>query len=151
MAGVELRSPAFNDHDLMPARLSKPGGNVSPPLRWSGIPDGTEELVLLCEDADTPGAEPFLHWLVTGIDPNTTGVDEGQVPQGGREWPNGFGTTGWGGPQPPKGDDPHRFFFRLYAVSQPIELPPAPMAEQARRAAEQHELASGTMVGLFAR
>jgi Raf kinase inhibitor-like YbhB/YbcL family protein len=151
MAGVELRSSAFNDHDLMPGRLSKPGGNVSPPLRWSGIPDGTEELVLLCEDPDAPGGEPFLHWLVTGIDPNTTGVDEGQVPQGGQEWPNGFGTTGWGGPQPPKGDNPHRYFFRLYAVSRPLDVPPTPMAEQARRAAEQRELASGTLVGTFAR
>jgi Raf kinase inhibitor-like YbhB/YbcL family protein len=151
MAGVELRSSAFNDHDLMPERLSKPGGNVSPPLRWSGIPDGTEELVLLCEDPDAPGGEPFLHWLVTGIDPKTAGVDEGQVPQGGQEWPNGFGTTGWGGPQPPKGDNPHRYFFRLYALSQPFEVPPAPMAEQARRAAEQRELASGTLVGTFGR
>ncbi|MBX6357053.1 MAG: YbhB/YbcL family Raf kinase inhibitor-like protein [Micromonosporaceae bacterium] len=149
MAGVQLRSSAFNDHDLMPARLSKPGGNVSPPLQWSGIPEGTEELVLLCEDGDSP--QPFLHWLVTGIDPATTGVDEGQVPRGGQEWPNGFGTTGWAGPQPPMGDNPHRYFFRLYAVSQPLDMPSTPTAEQVRQAAEHQELASGTLVGTFAR
>jgi Raf kinase inhibitor-like YbhB/YbcL family protein len=149
MAGVELRSSAFNDNDLMPGRLSKPGGNVSPPLQWSGIPDGTEELVLLCEDADAQ--QPFLHWLVTGIDPATTGVGEGQIPQGGREWPNGFGSTGWGGPQPPKGDNPHRYFFHLYAVSQPLDVPSTPMAEEVRRVAEQNQLASGTLVGTFAR
>lgn len=149
MAGVQLRSTAFNDHDLMPGRLSKPGGNLSPPLQWSGVPDGTEELVLLCEDADA--REPFLHWLVTGIDPHTTSVGEGQVPQGGREWPNGFGTVGWGGPQPPIGDDPHRYFFRLYAVSQPVQVPPNPAAEGVRQAAAQRELASGTLVGRFAR
>lgn len=149
MAGIELRSSAFNDHDLMPGRLSKPGGNVSPPLQWAGIPDGTEELVLLCEDFDAP--QPFLHWLVTGIEPGTNGVGEGQVPDGGKEWPNGFGSTGWGGPQPPKGDNPHRYFFHLYAVSRPLDVPETPMAEDVRRAAEQQELASGTLVGTFYR
>jgi Raf kinase inhibitor-like YbhB/YbcL family protein len=150
MAGLELRSSAFNDHDLMPGRLSKPGGNVSPPLQWSGVPDGTEELVLLVEDQDSVG-EPFLHWLVTGIDPSAGGFGEGQTPPGGQEWTNGFGATGWGGPQPPIGDNPHRYFFHLYAVSQPLDLPVQPDSTDVRQAAEQQELASGTLVGEFAR
>jgi Raf kinase inhibitor-like YbhB/YbcL family protein len=150
MAGVTLRSSAFNDHDLMPERLSKLGGNASPPLEWSGVPDDAAELVLLCEDPDA-GAEPFLHWLVTGIDPATSEVAEGRVPPNGREWTNGFGTTGWGGPQPPKGDAPHRYFFHLYAVSEPLDLPAQPRATEVRQAAEKHELASGTLVGTFAR
>lgn len=150
MAGIELRSSAFNDHDLMPDRFSRPDGNVSPPLQWSAAPEGTAELVLLCEDHDSPG-EPFVHWLVTGIDPNTTEVAEGDAPEGGREWPNGFGTKGWGGPQPSKGDEPHRFFFHLYALSAQLELREPPTAGSVRRAAEQREIASGTMVGLFAR
>lgn len=149
MAGIELRSSAFNDHDLMPGRYSRSDRNVSPPLQWSDIPEGTEELVLLCEDVD--GARPFVHWLVTGIDPDTMGVAEDHVPAGGQEWPNGFGSTGWEGPQPPKGDDPHRYFFHLYAVSEPLDLGPRPTADEVRRAAEQRELASGTTVGLFAR
>lgn len=150
MAGIELRSSAFNDHDLMPDRFSRPDGNVSPPLQWSSAPEGAAELVLLCEDRDSPG-EPFLHWLVTGIDPNTTEVAEGDSPEGGREWPNGFGTKGWGGPQPPKGDDPHRFFFHLYALSEPLNLQAPPTAENIRHTAEQLTIASGTTVGLFAR
>jgi Raf kinase inhibitor-like YbhB/YbcL family protein len=150
MSGLEMRSSAFNDHDLMPGRLSKPGGNVSPPLQWSGVPGGAEELVLLCEDQDSVG-EPFLHWLVTGIDPAAGGVGEGKTPPGGQEWTNGFGTTGWGGPQPPVGDSPHRYFFRLYAVSRPLDQPDPPLAAEVRRAAEQRQLASGTLVGAFAR
>ena len=150
MAGIELRSSAFNDHDLMPERFSRSDGNVSPPLEWSAPPEGTEELVLLCEDAEgRPG--PFLHWLVTGIDPRTTGVAEDHVPEGGQEGPNDWGSTGWDGPQPPKGDEPHRYFFHLYAVAEPLDLGPRPTAEEARRAAERRALASGTMVGLFAR
>ncbi len=150
MSGLELRSTAFNDHDMMPERLSKPAGNASPPLQWSGVPEDAEELVLLCEDMDA-GRTPFLHWLVTGIDPSATGVGEGEVPPGGQEWTNNFGSTGWGGPQPPIGDDPHRYFFRLYAVAAPPVLPEAPGADDARRAAEDLELASGNLVGRFAR
>jgi Raf kinase inhibitor-like YbhB/YbcL family protein len=150
MAGIELRSTAFNDHDMMPGRLSKPGGNMSPPLQWSGVPDGTEELVLLVEDPDA-GPQPFLHWLVTGIDPGTSGIGEGEAPPGGQQWPNGFGATGWSGPQPPIGDNPHRYFFRLYALPQPLDVTSPPQAEDIRKAAEKRELASGTLVGRFAR
>lgn len=150
MAGLELRSSAFNDHDLMPERLSKSGGNVSPPLQWDLVPEGAEELVLLCEDPDA-GPEPFLHWLVTGINPAATAVGENEIPQGGRAWPNEFGTTGWGGPHPPVGDNPHRYFFRLYAVAAPLDIPPGARAREVRRAAEELELASGTLVGTFAR
>jgi Raf kinase inhibitor-like YbhB/YbcL family protein len=150
MAGIALRSPAFSDHDLLPQRLSKPGGNVSPPLQWEDVPDGTEELVLLCEDPDA-GGTPFLHWLVTGIDPATGGFGEGEVPASGREWSNDFGTVGWGGPQPPVGDEPHRYFFRLYAVSEPPRLPARPRATDVHRAVQGHELASGHLVGRFAR
>jgi hypothetical protein len=150
MAGIELRSEAFNDHDLMPQRLSRKGGNVSPPLVWSGVPEDATELVLLCEDPDA-GAEPFLHWLVTGIDPAVGEVPEGRVPSKGREWTNGFGATGWAGPQPPAGDEPHRYFFRVYAVAEAPSLPSNPRVSDVHRAVEGRELASGTLVGLFAR
>lgn len=150
MSGLQLRSSAFNDHDLMPERLSKLGGNASPPLTWSRPPDGTAQLVLLVEDPDA-GEPPFVHWLVTGIDPRASEVAEGDVPAGGQEWSNGFGTTGWGGPQPPKGDGPHRFFFRLHAVDRPINLPQRPSAADVHQAVSAHELASGTLVGTFAR
>ncbi|MEH1014676.1 YbhB/YbcL family Raf kinase inhibitor-like protein [Micromonospora sp. CPCC 206060] len=150
MAGILLRSVAFNDHDRIPARFARDGGNVSPPLEWGDVPDSTSELVLLVEDPDA-GRTPFLHWLVTGIEPVPGGVAEGQVPVGGREWTNGFGATGWGGPHPPAGDDPHRYFFRLYALRKPIDLADPPDAAAVHDALKGQEMASGTMVGTFAR
>jgi phosphatidylethanolamine-binding protein (PEBP) family uncharacterized protein len=66
MAGIEMRSSAFGDNDAMPDRLTQSGVDASPPLSWSGVPEGAAELVLVCEDADA-GKVPFLHWLVTGI------------------------------------------------------------------------------------
>lgn len=150
MDHLQLRSSAFNDHDLMPERLSRLGGNTSPPLTWSEPPTGTEELVLLVEDPDTSDP-PFLHWLVTGINPQVTEVFEGQVPAGGRECVNDFGEIGYGGPHPPKGDSPHRYFIRLYALNQPLHLPERPNSAQVHRAVAERELASGTLVGTFAR
>src|SRR5436189_84636 len=114
-AVIDLRSPAFSDGALLPARCSKDGGNVSPALEWSTPPDGTAELVLLCEDPDAPGGT-FVHWLVSGIDPGTTTIAEGQEPPGSVSWQNGYGETGYGGPQPPIGDDAHRYMFRLIAL-----------------------------------
>jgi Raf kinase inhibitor-like YbhB/YbcL family protein len=149
MAGIEMRSSAFRDNDAMPDRLTRTGGNASPPLNWSGVPAGTAQLVLLCEDQDAPRA-PFLHWLVTGIDPTATDVPEGAVPVGGQEWPNGFGDVGYAGPQPPIGDDPHRYFFRIYALPGPVNLPVRPSTMDVHNALDGG-LASGVLVGTFAR
>jgi len=150
MAGIELRSRAFNDHSFIPDRHSHDGGNLSPALEWSGVPNDATELLLLCEDPDAPSGT-FLHWLVTGIEPTTTGVDEGQTPQAGQAWPNGFGEKGWGGPRPPAGDNPHRYFFRLYALRQPVRLPAEPTADGVHRAVDDQALATGTLVGLYQR
>jgi Raf kinase inhibitor-like YbhB/YbcL family protein len=151
MAGIELRSTAFNDHAPVPRRYAWEGENESPPLSWSGVPDDAVELVLLCEDPDAPSG-PFVHWVVTGIDPRTGEVETGRPPPGGTELTNGFGQPGWGGPHPPPGDEAHRYFFRLYALSGLLcALPDAPTAAQVRQAAEKRELASGTLVGLYQR
>ncbi len=150
MAGVELRSTAFSDHDLIPSRHAHDRDNVSPALQWSGIPAGTSELLLVCEDPDAPRGT-FLHWLVTGIDPASTGVGEGRTPPGGRAWTNGFGEQGWAGPQPPVGDRAHRYFFRLYALPAPVRLPAKPTAADVHGVVDDTALASGTTVGLYQR
>jgi Raf kinase inhibitor-like YbhB/YbcL family protein len=148
--GIRLRSPAFSDHTLIPDRCSREGGNTSPPLEWGEVPAGTEELALLCEDPDAPGG-PFAHWVVTGIPTGTTSIAEGAVPDGAAVGRNGFGEPGWGGPRPPVGDEPHRYFFRLYAVDRPLGLGEGVTADDLRAAVEGRVLARGTLVGLFGR
>ncbi|MFJ7065743.1 YbhB/YbcL family Raf kinase inhibitor-like protein [Streptomyces sp. NPDC101115] len=150
MSGIELSSTAFHDATAIPRRHSGEGEDTSPPLAWSGVPNEATELALLCEDPDAPGTT-FLHWLVTGIDPTSRGVGEGRTPQGGREWPNGFGRVGWGGPMPPPGHGEHRYFFRLYALSEPLPLRERPGVDEVHRALEGRELASGTLVGTYQR
>ncbi|MER6524019.1 YbhB/YbcL family Raf kinase inhibitor-like protein [Streptomyces sp. NPDC001508] len=150
MAGIELRSAAFSDHTMIPRRHAHDADNVSPPLTWSGVPDDTAELALLCEDPDAPSGT-FVHWLVTGIDPRVGGLDAGETPQGGQAHRNGFGERGWGGPQPPVGDDAHRYFFRLYALPAPVSLPDRATADDAHSVLDRQQLASGTIVALYQR
>ncbi|MEV3987373.1 YbhB/YbcL family Raf kinase inhibitor-like protein [Streptomyces sp. NPDC049837] len=150
MAGIELKSSAFNDGSFIPRRYAKEGDDVSPPLSWSGVPDGTSELLLLCEDPDAPSGT-FLHWLVTGIDPASDGVDTGETPRGGTNRSNDYGGRGWGGPQPPVGDQAHRYFFRVYALPEPVELPDGASARDVHAAVDERQLAGGTLVGLYQR
>ncbi|WP_217143226.1 YbhB/YbcL family Raf kinase inhibitor-like protein [Streptomyces sp. AC627_RSS907] len=150
MAGIDLSSSAFDDHSFIARRYAYEGDNVSPPLTWSGVPDDAAELVLLCEDPDAPSGT-FTHWVVVGIDPRSDGVDAGQCPPGGTELTNGYGEQGWGGPQPPPGDEAHRYFFRLYALRDPCVLPDSPTAAQVHQAVDGQQLASGTLVGLYQR
>jgi Raf kinase inhibitor-like YbhB/YbcL family protein len=150
MAGIQLRSPTFRDNEPIPGRHAHDRDNIPPALQWSGVPDGTAELLLLCEDLDAPSGD-FLHWLVTGIDPATDGIGEGERPKGGREWPNGFGENGYGGPQPPVGDKPHRYFFRLYALRGAVQLPARPKPSDVHRQVDESALATGTTVGLYQR
>jgi Raf kinase inhibitor-like YbhB/YbcL family protein len=150
MAGIELRSEAFSDHSMIPRRYAHDADNVSPPLAWSGVPDDAAELALLCEDPDAPTGT-FVHWLVTGIDPRTGGVDADETPKGSQAHRNGFGERGWGGPQPPAGDDAHRYFFRLYALPAPVSLPDRASADDVHAVLDREQLASGTIVGLYRR
>ncbi|ACU96723.1 YbhB/YbcL family Raf kinase inhibitor-like protein [Saccharomonospora viridis] len=146
---LELRSPAFSEGASIPQRYSRQGGNEVPPLEWTRVPEGTEELALLCEDPDAPGGV-FTHWVVTSIPPETARIDDA-LSAGAELGQNDFGELGWSGPQPPVGDGEHRYFFRLYAVDRPLGLGEGASAEDVHAAVDEHILATDTLVGLFAR
>lgn len=110
-----LSSPAFGDGELLPDSSAFVDGNESPPLRWSGVPDGIEELALVVVD---PDASNFIHWVVAGIDPATTELEAGRLPAGAVEATNSFDETTWSGPAPPAGTR-HTYLFTLYALPEP--------------------------------
>ncbi|HZD67830.1 MAG TPA: YbhB/YbcL family Raf kinase inhibitor-like protein [Actinomycetes bacterium] len=150
MSGITLRSPAFDDHAPIPRRHARDGANAAPALEWSEVPAGTAELAVLCEDPDAP-SRTFTHWVLAGIDSATTVIGEDQTPPGAVVGTNDFGEQGYGGPQPPVGDDAHRYFFRVFAASEPLGLAPGYSGDDLRRAIQGKELASGTLVGLYQR
>ena len=51
---IDIHSDAFDDGGVIPIKYSGEGQNVSPPLKWSGVPAEAKELVLICEDPDAP-------------------------------------------------------------------------------------------------
>jgi Raf kinase inhibitor-like YbhB/YbcL family protein len=114
-AGFTLSSPAFGDSELLPDEAAFGDENESPPLAWSGVPDGTEELALTVVD---PDASNFIHWVVAGIDPAETEIEAGRLPAGAVEALNSFDEASWSGPAPPAGSR-HTYLFTLYALQAP--------------------------------
>jgi len=114
---MKLVSSAFPDGAAIPRRFTCDGENLSPPLQWSGVPEGTRSLVLLCDDPDAP-AGTWHHWAVYDIPPNVTefAVNAAQDTKI-KQAVNDFRKTGYGGPCPPPRHGPHHYHFRLLALS----------------------------------
>ena len=148
--GLDLRSSTFVAHDLLPARCSQDEDNLSPALEWSGVPEGARELALLCEDPDAPSGT-FVHWVLSKLPPETSGLAEDDVPRTAVASRNSLGNARWDGPKPPVGDGAHRYFFRLYATDRPLDFEPESTADDLREALEGATLAHGTLVGLYER
>ena len=145
-----LTSTAFKQGAPIPARYSLGGANVSPPLAWHDAPAGTKSFVLVVEDPDAPSGT-FRHWGLCDIAGSAQRLDEGA--QQGKTGVNDFGHCRYDGPQPPKGDGPHHYHFRLAALDSdsPASLPKDATVEQIWRAARPHILAQTQLVGTFER
>ena len=78
LGSLSIESTSFEAEGAIPVGFSADGGNRSPGLRWSSVPDGTVELALVMHDPDAPMTDGFTHWVVTGIDPGATGIEEGE-------------------------------------------------------------------------
>ena len=145
---MELRSNAFAAGGPIPPRYSCEGEDRSPPLAWTGVPEGAVSLALIVDDPDAP-VGTFTDWLAWGIDPAGGGLAEGErAPCEGR---NGFGQTGYRGPCPPRGHGPHRYFFRLYAVSAEPSVQPRASRQDLDHALEDKVLARAELVGTYER
>jgi Raf kinase inhibitor-like YbhB/YbcL family protein len=145
-ASIAVRSPAFGSGQAIPRVYTCSGRGISPPLQWSGAPDGTRELVLLMRDIDAPGRN-FVHWVVAGIPPNTDSVMAGDVPSSGVEGVNSAGSIDYTPPCPPHGDRPHRYLITILALARRSGL----RRGFAPSRLSGTGLASGTLVGTYAR
>jgi Raf kinase inhibitor-like YbhB/YbcL family protein len=107
---------AFNEGANIPKQHTCEGADVSPALEWSGEPAETASFTLIMDDPDAP-AGTWNHWLLFDIPATAHSLAQGYKPgQLGVSGTSDFGRPGYGGPCPPKGHGPHRYFFRLYAV-----------------------------------
>jgi len=70
---LKLTSPAVKDGEALPVEFTGDGASASPPLAWTGIPKGTQSLVLIMHHLD-PEGKTKIYWLMYDIDPKTTSV-----------------------------------------------------------------------------
>lgn len=143
-----LSSPAFADNTPIPVEYSCKGRNVPPTLRWRNVPSGSASLALVLDDPDAASGL-YVHWVVTGIPPSTTEINDGQLPQGTSVGLNSGGMTQYSGPCPPSGSGVHHYHFQLYALSGPLDLAPTTPARQAAQAIANAAAAHAELVGLF--
>ena len=96
------------------------GENISPQLQWKGAPKGTKSFAVTVYDPDAPTGSGWWHWVVVNIPANihrlSSGASGKAMPKGALEIVNDYGTIGFGGACPPRGDKPHRYIFTLYAL-----------------------------------
>jgi Raf kinase inhibitor-like YbhB/YbcL family protein len=146
---LTLSSPEFDEGGAIPRRFTCDAADVSPPLSWSGAPDGTITLALVMDDPDAGG---FVHWVVYNIDVSATGslpAGWSATPEAAPQGVNSFGKVGYGGPCPPSGT--HRYAFRLLALDQVLELAAGPKAQAVLDASAGHALAEATLTGTYRR
>ena len=148
---LELTSSAFSPGEELPVELTCDGAGDSPPLEWSGVPEGTESLALLLVDPDAPGATPFLHASVLDIPADVTSVGQGEVPTGGTPGPNESGEDGYIPPCPPEGDGSHTYVFSISALTAPVDPADASSAAEFIQAIDGTATASAELTATYER
>ena len=145
---MKLSSAAFAEGETIPTKHTCDGAGVSPALSWQQVPPGTAAFTLICDDPDAP-AGTWVHWVLYNLPAQLTGLREGDS-GGGLQGRTDFRASKYGGPCPPPGK-PHRYFFRLYALRQLLDLPAGATKADVERAMRGHVLAEAQLMGTFGR
>ncbi len=170
-ASIVFTSPVFNEKRRIPKKstcteISANVPNISPPLAWEGLPDGTVSLALIMDSLELEGEER-VHWVMWNMPPSLTGLAEGvehsdKLPDGTAQGTNGAEEVGYLGPCPPvivttfgmqgsvgegKKRDIERYYFKLYALDTMLDLPPSTTKVDLLKAIDGHVLAGGELVG----
>lgn len=105
-----LKSPDFLNNQMIPAKFTCNGQNISPALSWENIPPDTKSLILIMDDPDAPNGT-WTHWILN-IPPkeNHLDVNNKKFTFGLNSWQK----KAYGGPCPPSGI--HHYIFTLYAL-----------------------------------
>jgi len=150
---ITITSTAFSEGSMIPQNYTCDGEDISPPLVWSGVPDGTKSLALICDDPDAPMGT-WVHWVLFNIPPHIMELPANIPPEkiiqnGAKHGINDFRKFGYGGPCPPGGT--HRYYFKLYALDTEINVEAGINKAQLLQAMEGHILTEGQLMGRYSR
>jgi Raf kinase inhibitor-like YbhB/YbcL family protein len=153
LSDMAIASPAFEQREHIPEIHTGGGDDVSPPLSWSKVPDGTRSFALFCHDPDaplvTPGAYGFVHWVLYNIPASVTQLAENE--NNFTCGSNNFGRSDYGGPMPPEGHGIHHYFFWILALDSETELEPGLSLEALLKEIEPNVIGMNRLVGTYAR
>lgn len=155
-----VESPVMATGEMMPRDYTPDGRNLSPPLRWRGLPDGTRQLAVLCKDHGVGNPPPWVHWIIYNIPASADGLPEGlpihasepmpEEIEGAVQGNNGWGLAMYRGPAPPA-ESIHHYDFAVYALDAELDLPPRLTREELREAIEGHVIGRGHLVPVYER
>ena len=147
-----LSSVEFANGASIPPEYTADGNDISPPLAWTGVPEGTRALVLIMEDPDAP-VGTWDHWLVYDLPGSLRSLGKGAastLPQGAMDGTNSWKRTGYGGPAPPPGK-PHRYYFKLFALRAPLGLTAGAKKAAIEAAMDGKVLGEASWMGTYGR
>ena len=133
------------------------GGNMSPLVEWRDPPTGTQSFAVTIFDPDAPTGHGWWHWTVFDIPPSVFRLEENasatqKLPAASIEGRTDFGTSGYGGPCPPKGDKPHRYIVMVYALKMAkLGLSPESQGATVGDALTQNALATASVTATYGR
>ena len=150
---ITVTSSAFKEGGMIPAKYTCDGNNSSPPLNWQQPPQGTKSFALISDDPDAP-VGTWVHWVMWNIPAETNQLPENvppkkELPDGSRQGITDFGRSGYGGPCPPSGT--HRYYFKVYALDQMLDIPVTSTKQNLLEAMKGHILAEGMLMGKYKR
>jgi Raf kinase inhibitor-like YbhB/YbcL family protein len=150
---IKVSSEAFEEGGMIPAKYTCDEDDISPPLAWDSIPEGTKTLALICDDPDAPMGT-WVHWVLFNLPVDISELPENVPPErklesGAKQGTNDFGRIGYGGPCPPGGT--HRYYFKLCALDAVLDLEAGARKPQLLEAMEGHILAKGQLMGRYSR
>jgi hypothetical protein len=153
LSKLALTCSAFEHRGSIPKNYTGEGDDVSPPLSWTNVPEGTRSFALICHDPDapliTPGAYGFVHWVLYNIPASVTQLAEGEPNY--TSGANNFGRDGYGGPMPPEGHGTHHYFFWIMALDVESDLASGLSMAQLLEKVEPHVIGMNRLVGTYSR
>lgn len=147
VADLKVSSTAFAEGAPIPERYTGDGADTSPPLEWTGVPDGTAAFVVISHDPDAPLVDGFTHWVLYGIPSGVSSLSEGTG--GFVAGRNSCGNTGYNGPAPPPGHGVHHYYFWVYALDRDLDLEPGLDRRTVLERIEDHVIEQNRLIGTY--
>src|ERR1700758_175253 len=148
---LTLTSPAIQDNGTLATKNAcsdkqrSPncvGENISPPLSWSGLPEGTKSFALLLFDPEGRAPAGVSHMVVYGIPADVKGFAEGELSKPSDKFVGGKSLMGLGtyfGPGTPPNTDWHHYTWTIVATDlDPKALQPGLTREELAAALKDH-------------